>query len=820
MTQDESSSSERNAWHRPDRAGAISDSASVDDAATIVVTEPAACFTDAFLLGNGSFGATVYGGRCIETFDLNLDTVWSGGPLRDEGDVADPAVVDELRRAISDEDHVLADRLARRLQSSRWTQSYEPVGRLSWTWGDPSENGRYQRLLDLASAEARVENGGRHLTAFVSAPDKVLVAETTADVGAASAVFTSPHPVLREERFMTAGVEWVVAAGRAPAHVPPNYVTTETVRYGEEPVGPDAVASAGMGWAVVAAIVPGAAGGARLIAAVASGFRGYREPVSIDLDALTAEARALVEEALAAPRSELIARHRADYARLFDRVKLDLTPSGSASAVAAQRYFDLGRYLLISSSRPGTQAANLQGIWNIDVLPGWSSNYTTNINVQMNYWGAEVLDLGEVAQPLHALVSELADAGRVTARGRYGARGAAAHHNTDIWRFSAPVKGEPQWSNWSMGLSWLCALLGDRLDYRWSDEFARCLAEPAVRAAAEFVLDQLVEGEDRQLLVSPSTSPEHPFVHRGVVASVTAGATIDQELAHDVLSRYLQIAGRLAIAGDLVNQVRAAKETLHLPGTDAEGRIEEWLPGYSATELDHRHLSHLYGAYPGSRLTVTKTPAAFEAVRAALKSRLEHGGGYTGWSQAWVLCLAARLGETELAELSLSRLLGDLSSVSLLDLHPHQDWPGGNIFQIDGNFGAIAGIAELLMQSHDGAVSLLPTLPPSWASGSVRGLRARGGITVDITWANGELQAAELKASVPGPVVVELPETVHVELLDADHMSVPFVSVASPKGRHRIELTASAGGHYRLVRGHVCHDAGSVPRNPRESGEG
>ena len=769
------------------------------DPGMLISLDPAAQFTDAFLLGNGSLGATVYGGRGIETFDLNLDTVWSGGPnVEDDADHA--KIIAGLRRAIADDDHDLADELARRLQSDLWTQSYQPVGRLTWNWGDPARAGEYRRSLNLDVAEANVVHAAEEMRAFVSAPARVLVAETTGNPGAASAVFTSPHPVLREDRSNEGGVEWIIAAGRAPKLVLPNYMPpTDGVLYGGEATGPGATAPAGMGWAIAAAVVRGPAGRTRLIAAVTSGFRGYLEPVSIDLEQLIAEARARVESALTVPSSDLIDRHRADYSGLFGRANLDLTSSGAESAIAAQRYFNLGRYLLISSSRPGTQAANLQGIWNIDVRPGWSSNYTSNINVQMNYWGAEVVDLGELAQPLHTLAAELADAGRQTARLRYSARGAAVHHNTDIWRFSAPVKGEPEWSNWSMGLSWLCAHLGDRLDHEWSDEFARRVAAPVIRAAAEFVLDQLVEDSDRLLVVSPSSSPEHPFAHNGAVASVTAGATIDQELAHELLSRHLQLADVLGLADEFAADAAAAVVRLRLPGIDSEGRTEEWRPGFAATQLDHRHLSHLYGAYPGARITATKDPAGFEGVRTALQSRLAHGGGYTGWSQAWVLCLSARLGEKELAELSLSRLLGDLSSASLLDLHPHGDWPGGNIFQIDGNLGAIAGIAELLLQSHDGAVSVLPTLPPSWTHGSVRGLRARGGIGVDLSWADGELQSAQLRVENSGDVVVELPASADVRLIDDRGALVPLVAVASAAGRRRWQWSATAGGRYRFL---------------------
>jgi alpha-L-fucosidase 2 len=605
--------------------------------------------------------------------------------------------------------------------------------------------------------------------------------------------------VLLERRFTAGDVEWILAAGRAPQEALPNHVSSsDPVTYGDEAIGPGATAPAGMGWAVAVAIAREPHGATRLVAPVTSGFRGHLEPVSIDLEHLIAAAQDRVQAAMTATSLELTQRHRTEYRSWFDRVEIDLAPSGVESALAAQRYFDFGRYLLISSSRPGTQAANLQGIWNIDVRPGWSSNYTSNINVQMNYWGAEVAGLGELADPLLSLAADLAVAGRRTAGLRYAARGAAVHHNIDIWRFSDPVKGEPRWSNWSMGLAWLCAHLGDRLDYRWSEEVARDLAAPTIRAAAEFTLDQLVEGADGRLVVSPSSSPEHAFEHAGVVASVTAGATIDQELAHQVLSRYVQLAHALGVVDDVAAAAAEALPQLHLPGRDRQGRTEEWQPGFLATELDHRHLSHLYGAYPGTRITAVKAPDALEGVRKALISRLAHGGGYTGWSQAWVLCLAARLGEIDLAELSLSRLLGDLGSTSLLDLHPHPDWPGGNIFQIDGNLGAVAGIAELLLQSHDDAVALLPSLPASWKSGTARGLRARGGISVDMTWADGALQRAEIRLETSGAIVVDLPASADVRLTDERGDAVASQVIAGPPGRRRLQWYPAEAGRFHL----------------------
>ncbi|WP_454856632.1 glycosyl hydrolase family 95 catalytic domain-containing protein [Promicromonospora soli] len=786
----------------------------------ISLERPAAGFPEAFLLGNGSLGATVYGHPGVETFDLNLDTVWSGGPGRVPQAEARPGALDELRAAIAAGDHGRAEKLARELQSPGWTESYQPLGRLSWRWGPDDESRAYERRLDLASATARVETGSGSMETYVSAPDGVLVAEASGAPAQPGAVpepalgFDSPHPV---EVAVSAegGVEWLVAVGRAPSRARPSYVPDDdAVAYDEAAPDADGLVDAGAGWAVVAAVT----GDRRLVASAASGFRGASERPSADLPALAAEARARVRAALAREAADLRRRHLADYTELFGRVRLDLSASGDPRAAAAQRYFDLGRYLLISSSRRGTQAANLQGIWNVDVRPGWSSNYTTNINVEMNYWAAESTALPELHEPLFDLARDLTEAGRATARAVYGAAGATTHHNTDIWRFTAPVDGEPQWSNWQSGLAWIAAHVGDRLDYSWSDEFARSVALPVTRAVVEFALDQLVEDAEGKLVVSPSTSPEHPFLaggehdggherDQGGDGTVTAGSTIDQELAAQALGRYVRLAERLDIDGngdgdgdgdgdELAARCRAALPRLRLPAVDDAGRLREWAQPLLPSEPEHRHLSHLYGAYPGTRITETATPAEYEAVRKALAYRLEHGSGHTGWSQAWVLCLAARLRDPELAERSVGVLVDELSFASLLDLHP---LGSGAIFQIDGNLGGTAGLAELLVQSHDGAVSLLPTLPPSWHGGSIRGLRARGDRTVDLAWESGVLRNARIRTAVDGELVVELAAGPRPTVVDDTGAAIePQPTGPAPRGRARWVWPSAAGRTYEI----------------------
>ncbi|MCF4121340.1 glycoside hydrolase family 95 protein [Antribacter sp. KLBMP9083] len=770
------------------------------DARVITLERPADVFTEAFLLGNGSLGVTVHGRPGVEEFDLNLDTVWSGGPQGTPRRDVRPETVADLRAAVAAGDHARADRLARELQAESWTEAYQPLGRLRWRWGQDGEPASYRRQLDLASATTRIDAGAESMEAYVSAPDGVLVAVAhgAGEPLVIDVEFDSPHPV-DVTSFSSGGVDWLVAVGRAPSRALPNYVAAaDAVEYDRAAPGADGTVDAGMGWAVAAAVTSDR----RLVATAVSGFRGARERPSADLEALAEEATARVRAALGREPAELRRRHVEDYAALFDRVQLDLSASGTPQATAAERYFDLGRYLLISSSRPGTQAANLQGIWNVDVRPGWSSNYTTNINVEMNYWAAETTALPEMHEPLFDLARDLADAGRSVAAAVYGAEGATTHHNTDIWRFTSPVQGEPQWSNWQFGLAWIAAHLGDRLDFRWSDEFARSVALPVTRAVVEFALDQLVEDAEGKLVVSPSTSPEHPFVAGGELGTVTAGSTLDQELASQALDRYVRLVERLDDSDDLADRCRRALARLRLPAIDDGGRLREWAPPLLPSELDHRHLSHLYGAYPGSRITETATPAEFEAVRRALAYRLEHGGGYTGWSQAWVLCLAARLRDAELAERSIGILVDELSSASLLDLHPHGAWPGGMIFQIDGNLGAVAGMAELLVQSHDGALSLLPTLPASWHAGAASGLRARGGRTVDLEWASGVLASARIHTATDGDLVIEADAGLRPSVVDSAGAAIEAeVAAPAPRGRARWSWPAVAGRTYAIKVG-------------------
>ena len=743
------------------------------------LSQPANGFTESFLLGNGRLGASVQGYPGQESFALNLDTLWSGGPLGDEPGPSPAFHLAGLRAAIARGDSAAAEAISRQMQGPGWTQSYQPLGtvKLRYAHGDVAE--AYDRCLDLAAAEAQVRFGGEAgpvaTRTFISAPAQVLVT-TIEGAGALTLAemeltFSTPQSNASLRQHEADGVTWLEAWGRVPANVLPNYIDAEpAVVYGTDAPDADGCVAAGMGYGIVAALHRASDGQVRLIIAAESGFRGFDRRPSADCPALLSAARARVRAALAQATSELVAAHRADYSGYFDRMDLDLSasqPGNGRDPHRAELLYHYGRYLMISGSRPGTQPTNLQGIWNVDVRPAWSSNYTVNINTEMNYWPAEMTGLGDLVQPLHAFVADAAGVrGELAARHYYGAQGACVHHNTDIWHFSAPVNGNTQWANWPTGLIWLGLQLRPHLDYYPDDQaFLTAVALPVWRAAMAFALDLLVEHTDGTLVASPSTSPENMFVTAdGLGAAVSAGAAMDQEMIRELLELYVGV--EIERDRPLVEQARTALARLRLPIIGADGALGEWADDVAPVEQGHRHFSHLYGHHPGRRITAEDTPEAFAGVRKALDTRLAHGSGHTGWSQAWVLCQAARLRDAALADKSIVGLINDLAFKSLMVLHPHSGWPEGNVFQIDGNFGAVAGMTELLVQSRTGRIIALPTLPPSWQHGTLRGVRSFGGHVIDLAWRAGNITHFTLTAGRDECLVLELPVAATPEMVD------------------------------------------------------
>jgi alpha-L-fucosidase 2 len=473
-----------------------------------------------------------------------------------------------------------------------------------------------------------------------------------------------------------------------------------------------------------------------------------------------------------------------------ERIKqLGTTPDPDLAAL----YYQFGRYLLISSSRPGTQAANLQGIWNDAPNPWWDSKYTVNINLPMNYWPAESGNLAELVGPLEQLVRESADAGAETAREHWGARGWVLHQNTDLWRSTTPMDG-PSWGAWPVGGAWLMTNLFDHYRFSGDENYLRSIY-PLLRDQARFLLDILVEHPQKHWLVTaPSNSPENfpawpgngPFFDEvsGITLdarTMTAGPTMDMQIIREVFGELDEGATRLQLDSALVAEVRAARARLAPEQIGRHGQLQEWLEDWEDLEPQHRHMSHLWGLFPGREITPDGSPRFANAAEVSLNRR---GTGGCGWSYAWKMGLRARLAEGDSAWAQFRALLTRSSLPNLVSLC-------GRAFQVDGNFGATAAIAEMLVQSHDGAIHLLPALPKDWSAGAVSGLRARPGVEVDVEWAQGRLTRAVLRPGLAGPVVVRTPVSLVV------NRGGQKVRVRR-RGDHEIVIDARAGAVYEL----------------------